>query len=608
MEDSMKVLVIEDDVSQADLIKNSLKRFNPEFEVDTLQSGNGCLGKLGGQGYEAVILDFHLSGENGLEVLSNIYRDSGDTPVIVVSDYGSEHDAVEALKQRAHEYVVKDSTYLSVLPKLVQKTIEQYRLKVRLRETERMYQNIFENANDAIFILQPQTFRILEANNKSTAITGYRKEALPGKNFVELFPAHSQPLVREVLHEAGEKSTVSDDTLSLFSSAGKLVPVEIHASMMQWSNRDYILCNVNNIAEKKHLQGLILKSKKRLQTTFDGIKEIIFQVDHDYNVVIANKKFAELQASEPGEIIGKKYYEIFCNQTSVCEDCPVSETFKTLEPAFSEKENNGAIYEMWSYPIFDMEGKLESVAVYGHDVTEKKKLEKTLIQSEKLATIGLLASGIAHELRNPLNVIETARYYIDEFLAAEDSDISAKLDIIRKSVRRSSKIINNLLEFSRHSEHDRERIDIKFLIENTVSLIKKEFDAKNIEFAFVCSENYTTFFNIDTLKQVLLNLIINAIQAMNRGGKLTVQVGPGQQGWVNIRISDTGVGIPKENLPHIFSPFFTTKEVGEGTGLGLYITHMIIQREGGSIKVDSVVDVGTTFTIALPESADSVSQ
>lgn len=606
MDRSLKVLVIEDDTNQADLIKNSLTQFNPKFLVDTTHTSNGCLSKLENQRYEAIVLDFQLSENVNFDTLSRI-SGVADAPVVVVSSNSSEHVAQEAIKRGARDFVVKHSTYLSVLPNVVQKTIEHHRLEIKLRESERKYQHIFENANDAIFMLNLETFQILEANNRSATITGDSRESLMDKSFPELFPVHLRPHVKEVLHQAVASGMASDDTLCLISKAGKLVPVDINTSIIQWAHRDYILCNVNNIAEKKHLQNLILKSKKRLQSTFDGIKEVIFQVDHDYNVVLANKKFAELHESEPGEVIGKKYYEIFCGRRSVCDDCPVQETFRTFEPGYAENDNNGVVYEMWSYPIFDMDGKLESVAVYAHDVTEKKRLEKTLIQSEKLATIGLLASGIAHELRNPLNVIETARYYIDEFLAEKDSDITSKLDIIRKNVRRSSKIINNLLEFSRHSEHERERIDIKSLIENTVSLIKKEFDAKNIEFAFKCPDNCTAFFSIDTLKQALLNLIINAIQAMHRGGVLTVEVVLGQEGWVDIRISDTGVGIPEENLTHIFSPFFTTKEAGVGTGLGLYITHMIIQREGGRINVDSEVNVGSTFTITLPENADSLS-
>ena len=165
------------------------------------------------------------------------------------------------------------------------------------------------------------------------------------------------------------------------------------------------------------------------------------------------------------------------------------------------------VYDIRSYPIFNVNGELESIAVYSKNITEKKGLEKSLIQSEKLATIGLLASGIAHELRNPLNIIETARYYIDEFLPEKSNDIPAKLEIISKNVKRASKIINSLLEYSRHSEYEHESIDLEKLVSNTLSLIEKEFVVKNIDYIFEGKPNTVAYFNMDSLKQVLLNVI-----------------------------------------------------------------------------------------------------
>jgi signal transduction histidine kinase len=116
----------------------------------------------------------------------------------------------------------------------------------------------------------------------------------------------------------------------------------------------------------------------------------------------------------------------------------------------------------------------------------------------------------------------------------------------------------------------------------------------------VSEENFVAFFNTDSIKQALLNIVINAIHAMPNGGKLTISVEPHGRDFVNVRIADTGVGIPEENMPHIFTPFFTTKEVGVGTGLGLFVTHVMIEREGGKVSVQSQVNEGTTFTLTLP--------
>lgn len=600
MDLKLKVLLVEDDLDQAELVKGSLRRFDPRFEIETANTGESCLKKLSNNEYEVIILDYKLPVMNGLEILHKIEEQEIDTPVVVVSGQGNEQVAVEALKNGAYDYIVKDTGYLSVLPKVVQKTIEKYQLEKKLKESERKYQNIFERANDAIFIINPINFVLLEVNIKASEVTGYTKEELFTKQFMELYPEGQRGKAEELINKTLTGGSHRDDNLTIYTKEGQMIPVDINASVIDIGKYQYVLGIVRNIAEKKRLQALILNSKKKLQSAFDGITDIIYQVNLDFEIVIANKKFAELCNTQPEKLIGKKCYESFFNCQQICDECPVKVTIETKEPNYLEKTVNDEIYENWSYPIFSEEGDIESVAIYTKNVTEKKKLEKTLIQSEKLATIGLLSSGIAHELRNPLNIIETARYYIQDFLNDPNPDIKVKLDIIRKNVQRASKIINNLLEFSRQSEHDREQINLNNLIDNTIALIGKELTAKKIDFSIECHENYNAYFSVDSLKQVLLNIIINAMQAMPEGGELTIDIEQPSAEWIDIKITDTGMGIPEENLPHLFSPFFTTKEVGVGTGLGLYIAHIMIEREGGEIKVKSEVGKGTTFTISLP--------
>lgn len=490
MDGPLKILLVEDDPDQANLIQKRLRNYNSHIEVETVFSGKDCLRKLTRNHYETIILDYSLPEYDGIEILNRIKQTGIDAPVIIVSANGNEKIAVEALKRGAHDYLVKDSGYLTLLPKAVERAIEKNLVDIKLRKSERKNRELFEK---------------------------------------------------------------------------------------------------------------VLESKNRLQTMFDGIEDIIYEVNKDYEIIRANKKFAELCNSQPENLIGKKCYDVYFNCES-CGGCPVKATLDSLKPHSVEKTNGADVYDTRSYPIFNVDRKLESVAVYSKNITEKRGLEKSLIQSEKLATIGLLASGIAHELRNPLNVIETARYYIDQFLPEKSNDISAKLEIISKNVKRASKIINSLLEYSRHSEYENESIDLEKLVADTMALIEKEFIARNIEYIFEGKPNTFAYFNMDSLKQVLLNIIINAIQAMPNGGQLVISIKKSREKSVDIQISDTGVGIPEENLPRLFSPFFTTKEVGVGTGLGLYVSHMIIEREGGKILVDSKLNEGTTFTISLPSS------
>nr|HPI73230.1 ATP-binding protein [bacterium] len=223
------------------------------------------------------------------------------------------------------------------------------------------------------------------------------------------------------------------------------------------------------------------------------------------------------------------------------------------------------------------------------------------IKSEKLATIGLLSSGIAHELRNPLNVIETARYSIEDQLNHKYADLDQKLDIIKKNIRRASQIIENLLQFSKHSMYERERIDVEKLVDTTLSLLEKEIAVRNIQCEKKFENVSMAFFSLDSLKQVFLNIIYNAVQAMPNGGVLRISTRKqAEPNWIVMDFTDTGVGISNENLKHIFTPFFSTKQHSGGTGLGLYLSYSIVKREGGDVQVKSREGVGTTFTVKLP--------
>lgn len=602
MEDRFRVLLIEDDSKQAKKVREKFKKFDARFDIDALRSSDAWLDRLSESDYQVIIIGNRQLKAQGNALQHRLEERGVDTPVVVISDSPDEQTALEALRAGAYEYIIRDDTYLSMLPKTVQKTIEKCQLESKLRESEGKYHNIFEKANDAILIINPLTSIILEANIKTTQITGFTKDELFSKQFSELYPGAQGPQVERLLQRALHEGSCQDDSLSLQTRDRRLVPVDINASVIYLGRYQYILSIVRDNAEKKHLQSLILNSKRRLQAVFDGITDIIYQVNRNFEIVMANMKVAELCNTQPEQLIGTKCYEARFNCEQPCIDCPVERTFETGASSFVEKTHRDEIFEMHSYPIFAGDGSIESVVVYSKNVTEKKKLEKTLIQSEKLASIGLLSSGIAHEIRNPLNIIETARYYIEEFMPERSPDIRAKLDIIKKNVKRASNIINNLLEYSRPSEREREPIHLRKLIENTIALIGKELQAKNIAFTLRCEGDYRVYFNVESLKQVLLNMIINAVQAMPDGGKLTVAIEPMGERWIDIKVTDTGVGISEAHLPHIFSPFFTTKEVGVGTGLGLYVSHLIMEREGGKIKVKSKVGKGTTFTLSLPRS------
>ncbi len=256
-----------------------------------------------------------------------------------------------------------------------------------------------------------------------------------------------------------------------------------------------------------------------------------------------------------------------------------------------------------------MEKRTRELAAANKDLTQAmerlSQAQKQLIQSEKMAAIGQLAAGIAHEIRNPLGIIANALYDLGEILDGENPEVKEDLRIATEEMRRVQDIINNLLEFSRETRAEGEEGDIDEVLRKTLHLMHKSLQNGGVSVVTDFGGLGVCMVNQNALRQVFLNIITNAVQAMPAGGELRVNSERLADGRVRLEFSDTGVGIPPEHLTDIFNPFFTTKAPGQGTGLGLSIVHSVVKRYRGSIRVESQIDRGTTFSIEFPFSCGS---
>lgn len=318
------------------------------------------------------------------------------------------------------------------------------------------------------------------------------------------------------------------------------------------------------------------------------------------------------------DVLGKECEKIF--RSSICrKSCPFDKAVKRDVPVYKSdvgivgKDNRIVPVSLTCFPLKNFDGVPVGVIVIFRDITELKALRGQLMQSEKLAIMGELAAGVAHEINNPINGILTyiklmlRKMHAAEIASPLTEEFRRYLTIMERETSNVGRIVRNLLDFSRRSEPDIRALHIGDVMEQSLLLLKDQLTIGNVEVKRAGKASLPEIMgDFGQLQQVFVNLILNACQAMPKGGKLTIRTvaegSPGSECFVKIVLTDTGYGISKENLRNIFDPFFSTKggEDGMGLGLGLSIVQRIVKSHHGQIAVQSRVGKGTVFTIRLP--------
>lgn len=365
------------------------------------------------------------------------------------------------------------------------------------------------------------------------------------------------------------------------------------------------------------------QKQEKLRTFFSAITDTIFVIDRDYNIIMSNK-------DSIGDS-GKCYDKLF-GLNGRCDNCPSKVTFETAQNSIADRDEPDIFYRLRSYPIFNGEGNVDRVLEVCRDVTDMKKMQAQLLQSYKLASLGKLVAGVAHEINNPntfilgnLKIIQESLDDIfpilDEYYA-ENKDLKiARLNygIFKENIEtlvsdminganRTKKIVGDLRNFAKKDDDTyTEDVDINSIIKNNLTLTRKHIK-KIAQLEIQLGDNIPVFKgSSNKLEQVLLNLIMNASESFENGdGVITLQTGFDEANkQIILKVKDNGSGIDENTLKNIFDPFYTTKRSKGGTGLGLSITYGIIKDHNGIIEVDSKVGSGTTFTIKFPAKADS---
>ncbi len=356
--------------------------------------------------------------------------------------------------------------------------------------------------------------------------------------------------------------------------------------------------------ENARLFHQVARGEKEWENTFQAITDGIAIYDAEFRILRANPALADILETTPEACIGKHCYEIFPHcQGPTRTSCPHRSAMETGGSRSIEVDlpDLGKTLHIASFPIHDEEGNFKGAVHSIRDITQEKVLTAQLLQTEKLAAIGQLISGVAHELNNPLTSVMG---YAQLLQAADVSDdVKDDLRRIYQEAQRSARIIRNLLTFARKETVEKLYSDVNQVLIDTIALRAYQLKVDNIELVKELDEHLPwTMVAPHQLQQVFLNLINNAHQAMvdYRGnGRLLVR-SETDGDVIRVKVVDNGPGIPEDTLGKIFDPFFTTKEVGRGTGLGLSIAFGIVRDHGGHIWAESEVGSGSSFTVELP--------
>jgi PAS domain S-box-containing protein len=368
---------------------------------------------------------------------------------------------------------------------------------------------------------------------------------------------------------------------------------------------------VKDISVQKKAEAALRQSEAKLRSLINSISENLALIDSDGIILTANAVLANGLRLPAEELAGRRLFDLL--PIPLAESCAKAarDVLMTGKSMQTEDEYRGRIYRTQFYPVSDETGKIRQVVVSGADITDMRKLESLLLQAQKMEAIGTLAGGIAHDFNNLLMGIQ-GRISVMLMERSVPPSFTEHLNAIGHYVQSAAKLTKQVLGFAREGRYEAKVMDLNELVSRSSTMFGRT--RKEIQIHFTPQEDlWPVEADPGQIEQVLLNLYVNAWQAMPAGGNVYLEtknltlhppsvipygLKPGR--FVRVRVTDTGTGIPRRLIEKIFDPFFTTKPVGTGTGLGLSTAYNIMKNHGGFIEVESEEGQGSTFSLFLP--------
>lgn len=523
--------------------------------------------------------------------------------------------SIQSYKLKAYDRQALDA--LQALADYCGGALERIRVEQALRESERRFRQLFEDSPDAVFV-EDTNGKVLDANLAAARLHGMARGQLIGKTISDLVPAEKREQVMADFQKLVDGKSQQLEGVSL-TAQGREVPVEVRTSRIDYSGQPALLLHVRDISERKRAEEALKGSENRFHSVWENSVDGMRLTDENGTIVAVNAAFCKLVEMEREQLEGQPFTVMYPEN-----DEPEKRMSVYLQ-RFRDRATPNRIQRKLTFrsgKTVELEGANSFVESRGQrtlllglfrDITEHKRLEEQLRQSQKMDAIGQLAGGVAHDFNNILTVIQGHSSLL-RGSATQEGQLSGSAEQICQAAERAAGLTRQLLTFSRRQMMQPKPLDLNLVVSNLTKMLGRIL-GEDIALQFNYSPNLPVVHaDAGMIEQILLNLAVNSRDAMPSGGQLSIRTKvvdlyndalkahpEGREGeFVCLSVTDTGCGIEAATLPHIFEPFFTTKAVGKGTGLGLATVYGIIKQHLGWVEVESEVGNGTTFHVFLP--------
>ncbi|HTD65016.1 MAG TPA: PAS domain S-box protein [Candidatus Limnocylindria bacterium] len=646
-----RVLIIEDNAMDSSLLAKMLRQGYGEFEVVRAESMADAEGQLAGEHFHTIISDLTLPDSQGLATFTRLHDAAGHSPIIVISGTDDEELALAAVREGAQDYLVKGRFDAAGLRRAIKYAIERHQIEQALQDSEQHYRHLLESITDYTYAVKLRDGVAVETKHSPTcvSVTGYTAEQYQEDPELWLRMVHpdDQAAVVEQAKRvsSGETPVALDHRLRHKNGDLRWVRNTVVPRRDEGGSAIAYDGLIRDITARKTAEEKLVKSEAFYHSLVESLPQHIIRKDLNERFTFANQKFCQLLGKPLDQIVGKTdfdFYQPDLARKYQTDDRHVMKSGRTFEAVEVNQAPGGEqrYVNVIKSPIHDLEGHVIGIQGIFWDITERMRADEDLrrthaelrkshaevkaaqlqlIQAAKMESIGTLAAGVAHEVKNPLATLAMGLSYLEKSVNSTDENVRMVLSEMRAAIGRADKITRELLDFSAARQLDVQSEDLNRLLEQTLVLIRHQLNKQQIELItdFAPALPHVSI-EKNQIQQVLVNLLMNSIHAMSSGGKLTVRTSKKRltrslheegsrsstqfflgDSVVTVEIEDTGPGIPQENLAKIFDPFFTTKPTGVGTGLGLPVSKKIVELHGGAIEIINRVEGGVRVTVML---------